>query len=99
MASGQERLIESPTIFNLCILHKLSLTPYLNDGDGLTYYTSLTSPGMKFDLNSISSMEMSSAWVAAIPRMIMRRGAVTHPRRYSDSGMCVNFLKCLAFEF
>ena len=45
---------------------------------------------MRFDLASVTSAEMSSAWAAAIPRMLMRRGGMVHPananRRYSDSG-------------
>lgn len=47
---------------------------------------------MKIDLDSVTSAEMSSAWLAAMPKLIKRRGGVAQPeagtlRRYSDSGM------------
>ena len=43
--------------------------------------------GLRFDVASVTSAEMSSAWAAAIPRMVLRRGAMAQPpqRRYSDS--------------
>nr|ALS19773.1 smoothened [Novocrania anomala] len=46
--------------------------------------------GMKFDLNSVTSQDMSSAWMEAVPRLVRRRGGMIHPtagtlRRYSDS--------------
>ena len=48
-------------------------------------------PGMRFDAHSISSQEMTSVWASALPRMVMRRGALVYPammrRRHSDSGM------------
>lgn len=48
--------------------------------------------GMKFDLNSVSSLEMSSSFAAAMPKLLRRRGGMQHPtagtnRRYSDSGI------------
>ena len=47
---------------------------------------------MKFDVDSVTSAEMSSAWLAAIPKLIKRRGGVAQQeagtlRRYSDSGI------------
>ena len=45
--------------------------------------------GLRFDAASVTSAEMSSAWAAALPRMVLRRGAMAQPapfRRYSDSG-------------
>ncbi|XP_013397991.1 smoothened homolog [Lingula anatina] len=46
--------------------------------------------GMKFDLNSVTSADMSSQWVQAMPNLVRRRGGMIHPtagtlRRYSDS--------------
>ncbi|KAL5013281.1 hypothetical protein ScPMuIL_007551 [Solemya velum] len=46
--------------------------------------------GMKFDLNSVSSHDMSSSFAAAMPKLLRRRGGMQHPtagtnRRYSDS--------------
>lgn len=47
--------------------------------------------GMKIELDSVTSAEMSSAWLAAMPKLIKRRGGVAQQeagtlRRYSDSG-------------
>lgn len=46
---------------------------------------------MKFDLNSVSSHEMSSTFANAMPKLVRRRGGMFAPtagtnRRYSDSG-------------
>ena len=47
---------------------------------------------MKMELNSASSLEASSTWAAALPRLTARRGALVDPsaemrqRRYSSSG-------------
>ncbi|XP_055954292.1 protein smoothened isoform X1 [Patella vulgata] len=46
--------------------------------------------GMKFDLDSASSHDMSSNFAAAMPKLVRRRGGLIHPvagtgRRYSDS--------------
>ncbi|XP_052085456.1 smoothened homolog [Mytilus californianus] len=46
--------------------------------------------GMKFDLNSVSSHEMSSTFANAMPKLVRRRGGMFAPtagtnRRYSDS--------------
>ncbi|XP_071104100.1 protein smoothened-like [Haliotis cracherodii] len=46
--------------------------------------------GMKFDLNSVSSHDMSSNFAAAMPKLVRRRGGLIQPvagtlRRYSDS--------------
>ncbi|XP_064597312.1 protein smoothened-like [Liolophura sinensis] len=46
--------------------------------------------GMKFELNSVSSREVSSSFAAAMPKLVRRRGGMVHPiagtlRRYSDS--------------
>ncbi|XP_033726816.1 smoothened homolog [Pecten maximus] len=46
--------------------------------------------GMKFDLNSVSSHEMSSNFANAMPKLVRRRGGMIMPtagtlRRYSDS--------------
>ncbi|OWF38858.1 smoothened homolog [Mizuhopecten yessoensis] len=46
--------------------------------------------GMKFDLNSVSSHEMSSNFANAMPKLVRRRGGMIIPtagtlRRYSDS--------------
>jgi len=48
--------------------------------------------GMKFDLNSMSSHEMSSNFAQAMPKLVRRRGGMIVPtagtlRRYSDSGI------------
>ncbi|CAG2254965.1 SMO [Mytilus edulis] len=50
--------------------------------------------GMKFDLNSVSSHEMSSTFANAMPKLVRRRGGMFAPtagtnRRYSDSGKLV----------
>ncbi|CAH1773640.1 unnamed protein product [Owenia fusiformis] len=46
--------------------------------------------GMKFDLNSVTSHDMSSAFHANLHKLVRRRGGMIHPvagtlRRYSDS--------------
>ena len=55
---------------------------------------------MKFDLNSVSSREMSSAFANAMPKLIRRRGGMFAPtagtnRRYSDSGRYMYILQSL----
>ena len=52
------------------------------------------SPGMKFDLNSGSSHDMSSNFAQAMPKLVNRRGGMIMPtagtlRRYSDSGKAI----------
>lgn len=47
---------------------------------------------MKFDLASVTSQDMSSAWVDALPKLVQRRGGIAVPmagtlRNYSDSGI------------
>lgn len=47
--------------------------------------------GMKFDLASVTSQDVSSAWADAIPKLVQRRGGIAMPmagtlRNYSDSG-------------
>ena len=46
---------------------------------------------MKMDLGSVTSQEMSAAWLEAMPKLVRRRGGMALPvagtlRRYSDSG-------------
>ena len=53
---------------------------------------------MKFDLNSVSSREMSSAFANAMPKLVRRRGGMFAPtagtnRRYSDSGRYMYILQ------
>ena len=48
---------------------------------------------MKMDLGSVTSQEMSAAWLEAMPKLVRRRGGMALPvagtlRRYSDSGKC-----------
>lgn len=46
---------------------------------------------MKLDLASVTSQDLSSAWIDAIPKLVQRRGGIAVPmagtlRKYSDSG-------------
>ena len=57
---------------------------------------------MKFDVDSVTSAEMSSAWLAAMPKLIKRRGGVAQQeagtlRRYSDSGTCIIYVHSLLY--
>lgn len=57
----------------------------------VSFYSTHDDPlGMKFDLNSISSADVSSEFAANMPKLVRRRGGMFQPmagtlRRYSDS--------------
>lgn len=52
---------------------------------------------MKFDLASVTSQDMSSAWVNAMPQLVNRRGGIALPvagtlRRHSESGKTASLI-------